>query len=363
MTLKARLQILAIMLCLNLVRADGFNWPTNQLLPTFPAPAPVIDCIDISSASGAEIDLFSSLEGIVNRTQPRIATVSSGDGEGKFTWINLHNLSYDMIDGYSALIKYQTNITGLVVVDPNQPDTLNLATTIAGVKNELICNPSLLVNLTNAPYDFAVRDDLRGRFTNKYQVYDYLYTNYWPQCTHRIMAGMETNVDGQLRDYLVAMKVATVWLDPGTLNFQDQSTLALFVSGMTPANGVYIGWWPSEGNGLGWIAQYGIPVLASDFLRNASLFSGVPHAINVPEIPPPPPLQNKVYVALILSDGDNIQYVQHAMKINWNNSARGSVPIGWTISPLTADLDPTMLAYYWSTASKNDCLISGPSGE
>jgi hypothetical protein len=343
-------------------QADGIIWPTNQLLPTFSTPAAVLDCIDISSASGAEIDLFSSLQGIVNRIRPRIICVSSGDGEGKFTWLNIHNLPYSLINGYSAITKYQTNVTGLVVNDTSQPDTLNLATTIAGVKNELICNPALLATLTNAPYNLPVVDDLRGQFSNKYQVYGYLYTNYWTQCTHRLVAGLETNLDGNLRDYLVAMKVATVWLDPGPGNLSDQSTLGPFVSDMTAANGVYIGWWPSEGNGLGWIGQYGIPVLASDYLRNASVYGGAVRPINVPPIPPPPPLQNKIYVSLILSDGDNIQYMQHAMKINWNNAARGSVPIGWTVSPLAADADPGMLNYYWNTASKNDCLISGPSG-
>jgi hypothetical protein len=35
------------------------------------------DCIDVGSASGAEQDLFTSLEGLVNRTQPQIACVSS----------------------------------------------------------------------------------------------------------------------------------------------------------------------------------------------------------------------------------------------------------------------------------------------
>src|SRR6516164_8488459 len=124
--------------------AQGINWPTNQLLPTFSTPAGMIDCIDVSSATSAELDLFASLQGIVNRTQPRIACVSSVDGEGKFTWLNLHNLPYSVINGYSAITKYQTNVAGLVVTDPSQPDTLNLATTIAGVSNLLICDPSLL---------------------------------------------------------------------------------------------------------------------------------------------------------------------------------------------------------------------------
>lgn len=342
--------------------AQGINWPANQLLPTFSTPAALIDCIDVSSATPAEIDLFSSLEGIVNRTQPRIACVNSIDGEGKFTWLNLHNLPYLVTNGYGAISKYQTNLNGLVVTDPNMPDTLNLATTIAGVSNLLICDPSLLVTLTNAPYNLAVAQDLRGRFSNKYQVYGYLYTNYWPQCTHRMITGLYTNIHGELRDYVVATKSALVWLDPGTLNFSDKSALALFLNDMSPVNGIYMGWWPSEGNGLGWIAQYGIPVLASDYFQNASLFSGVTRPINVPNIPPPPPLANKIYISLILSDGDNIQYMQHVMKMDWENPARGSIPIGWTVSPLASEFDPAMLNHFWNTATTNDCLISGPSG-
>jgi len=112
-------------------------------------------------------------------------------------------------------LKSETNVTGLVVTDPTQPDTLNLATTIAGLKNELVCDPSLLLTLTNAPYSLTIQDDLRGKFSNKFQVYQYLFTNYWPQCTHRIIAGMETNGHGHLREYLVAVKAAAVWLNPG----------------------------------------------------------------------------------------------------------------------------------------------------
>jgi len=344
----------------NLVCAAGIDWTENQLLPTFSTPAPVLDVIDVSSASNAEADLFASLQGIVNRTQPQIACVSSGDGEGKLTWLNLHNLSYNLTNGYNLILKYRSYLNGVVVTDPSQPDTLNLATTIAGVSNVLICDPILLATLTNAPYNLPVGEDLRGRFTSKYQVYSYLYSSYWPNCTHRICSGLYTDLHGNLRDYLVSVKAACVWLDPG--NVTDAAALAPFMNGMTANKSIYLGWWPSEANGLNWIAQYGIPVLASDWYRNGSVFSGVTTPINVPEIPPPPPLENKVYVALIFSDGDNIQYMQHVMKMWWGESARGSVPMGWTVTPLAADMDPMLFNYYWSTATTNDCLVSGPSG-
>lgn len=337
----------------------GLNWPANHFLPSFSKPAPVLDCVAMRSLSSAQQALFVSLEGIVNRTQPRIACVGSGS-EGEFTWLNIHNLPYDVINGFTAIQKYQTNVTGLVVTDPNQPDTLNLATTIAGVKNELICAPSLLPTLTNAPYNLPVKDDLRGMFSNKYQVYGYLYTNYWPLCTHRVIVGLETNCYWHLRDYATAVKAAVVWLDPNVI--ADANVLKLFTANMTPADGVYLGWVPNENADLKWLATYGIPVMASDFFNNGSVFSGVATAISVPPIPPTPPLQNRIYVSITLSDGDNVQYMQHTMIQNWDSAARGTVPLGWTVQPLLADLDPGMMNYFWSTATTNDCLVAGPSG-
>jgi hypothetical protein len=350
--------LLSVAICLFSTRAFAdLTWPTNQFLPSFSSPA-LLDCIDVSSASSAEQNLFASLEGIVNRTKPRIACVSSGNQEGEFTWLDLHDLAYGIVNGYDAILKYETNVTGLVVTDPNQPDTLNLATTIAGVNNELICDPRLLQKLTNAPYSLTIKDDLRGIFSTKYQIYGYLYANYWPKCTHRIIAGMETNGNGALRDYLVARESSRSMAGPGLIR-RCRRTRALCFRNASRWQRLH-GLVASEGNGLKWIAQYGIPVPASDWFDNASLFSGVARPISIPPIPPAPPLQNKIYVSFTLSDGDNVQYMQHQMYVLWRNPARGSVPIGWTAQPLSADLDPAMLDYYWSTATTNDCLLAGP---
>src|SRR5271169_516284 len=97
----------AAVLSPTLVHGTGLDWPTNQLLPSFSTPAPVLDAIDISSSSGAEVDMFASLEGIVNRTQPQIVLANS-------EWLDLHHLSYTILaNGYSAIVKYRTNLTGL----------------------------------------------------------------------------------------------------------------------------------------------------------------------------------------------------------------------------------------------------------
>ena len=91
-----------------LVSGAGLTWPSNQLLPTFSTTAPVLDCIDVSSASNPEIDLFASLEGIVNRAQPRVACVSTVNGEGEFAWVNLHNLSTNLLNWVNIGIATET---------------------------------------------------------------------------------------------------------------------------------------------------------------------------------------------------------------------------------------------------------------
>ncbi len=335
-------------------------WPTDRLLPQFPAPAATLDCLDLTGAGGAEEDLFASLEGIVNRAQPRLACVSARESDGKFTWLKIHRLAWNPIRGDEALLKYKNEIAGLVVTDPAQPDTLNLATTLAGLNDELICAPELLAKLTNAPFNFPVKDDLRGKFAGQLQVYEFLLTNCWPRCTHRIFTGLGPRLHGNLRDYAVAVKSAVVWLDPRRT--AEAALLAKFFSGLRPAAAVYMGWWPDEEAGLKFAGQRGIPVLASDYFQNGSVFSGVIQPIAAPPPPPPPPLENKIYVAFYFSDGDNVQYMQHRLKKMWDDPARGKIPLGWTVSPLAADLDPAMLNYYWRTATTNDCLVSGPSG-
>jgi len=130
---------------------------------------------------------------------------------------------------------------------------------------------------------------------------------------------------------------------------------------MRPVDGVYMGWWPGEGDGLKWIAHYGIPVWQRFFLQCHGLQRcEAEHPYS--RIPPPAPLENKVYVALILSDGDNVQYMQHTMKVGWETRLAAAFRIGWTASPWRLDLDPAMLDYYWSTATRTTVLVSGPSG-
>lgn len=318
--------------------------------------------IDRSPASEAVV-LFSSLKGLVNRTQPRIYAFDNNslNEEGKYTWLTSLGLHYQEVDDRWTLIeKYRNEIKGIVVYDDNLPDTINLASTIAASRDALVAPPEFVSKLIAAPYNLPILVDLRGKYKDKLAVYQDLYDTYWPQSTHRIIVGLNPTVHlGGAREYAAAINAAVVWLDPRI--DAEKALLDKFLASMGPGR-VYMGWWPDEQSGVSEASTYGIATCASDWSTNLSVFGGMSRKIAIKTAPPPPALENKIYVAFIISDGDNFQYVEHRFRRFWADPARGKMPIGWTLSPTTVDAMPGVLNYLYKTATPNDCLLSGPSG-
>ena len=342
----------------------GINWPQGQVLPSFAKPAPTQDLISIppegAKTPKAEAALFSSLKGLVNRTKPRIWT-AEGNGDNKYEWLSELGLGYkEPSDPWSLITKYRKEIKGIVIYDDTQPDTINLATTIAGCSNALVASPELVAKLTNAPYSLPVIGDLRGKFTNKLGVYEYLYDHYWRKTTHRVLTGLNPDVSGNLREYSVAINSSVIWLDPR--NAEEKTLLNRFLATMHPG-AVYMGWWAEEASGISAASAYGIATCASDWSTNLTNLGGTSRKVTVKKAPAAvPPIENKIYVAFIMSDGDNFQYLEHHMHKLWRDPERGKIPMGWTMSPAMLDAMPGILNYYYKTATDNDCLISGPSG-
>jgi hypothetical protein len=314
------------------------------------------------NGSSAEMYLFASLKGIVNRTQPRIFSYE-GDAfaEGQYTWLQSLGLSWsEPANKWDLITKYRNELSGLIVYDPAQIHTVNLATVLAKDRKALIVSPLLLSRLTAPPYNLPVLLDLRGQFTSKLQVYQTLYNTYWPNIDHRLLIGLNPDAHkAALREYATALGAAVIWLDP---NITDESNLLNNFLSTMPAGSNFMGWWPEEGPGVQRVSQYGITTIASDWCSNLTVHSGMPRTVNIKPAPPKPTLQNKIYVAFILSDGDNLQFIEHLMRKLWSNPDRGSVPMGWTLSPAMLDAMPGALNYFWQTATNNDNLISGPSG-
>ncbi|HEX8607789.1 MAG TPA: hypothetical protein VF679_04045, partial [Pedobacter sp.] len=218
----------------------------------------------------------------------------------------------------------------------------------------------LLSKLTAGPYNLPVLLDLQGKYNSKLEVYQSLYDTYWSSLDHRLLIGLNPNAHkAALREYAVALGTAVIWLDPKIAT--ESELLNKFLASMSPGAS-FMGWWPEEAPGVERASKYGIATIASDWCSTLPFHSGTSRVVNTKAIPPKPALENKIYVAFVLSDGDNLQYTEHLMRKLWNNPDRGKVPMGWTISPAMLDAMPAALNYYWQSSTINDNLISGPSG-
>lgn len=343
----------------------GMIWPEGRVLPQFAEPAGLIDLLDLGELklSPSERLLFTVLQGLINKTKPRIMLVDKG-GEGKGFWLEHCALKVNKITSpWELLNKYKNEISGIVLFDSKENEHfINLATTISGIKNALPLEDSLYEEMKARKISMPpVVADLRNLdLKTPIDVYEYLYKNYWKDCNKRLYISLSPHYSNFIRDLAVATKSAVIWLD---IRKREDSILAdKFLSDMRQGNSFIMGWWPEERTGVGIGTKHGIATIAADFFENATIYAGQSQQIEIPVIPKMPELKNKIYLTIFLSDGDNIQYCQHSLVKLWGNEKRGVIPINWTVSPALLDAAPQILNYYNKTATENDCLVSGPSG-
>lgn len=159
-------------------------WPPDQALPTFPK-ARYLEAADLSSLSGDEQALLVTLQGIVNRRRPRLYFYWGTDTTNQ-TWLPDLNVPYrNNSDPWSLIERYRPEIRGAVIYDPDLPDTVNLATNLAGLKGGVIATAELAESL-----DLPALDDLRGRFGNKSDAYNWALGNLWPMMTKRMLTAI-----------------------------------------------------------------------------------------------------------------------------------------------------------------------------
>ncbi len=349
-------------------------WPQGQALPRLPAPANILETIDVGILTHDEQLTFSALVGHANRRQPRIALLNRRSEEGPETWFYTPTVGVELAqpisesDKYSLIADFAGEVAGVVLYDAElNPHMRNLAATVAALRKALPVTREVYGKLQERGISLPLLEDLTSlTFAGPVETYKHLYDAYWPLCEKRFIVSARPEGRGgdyhHTRDLAAACGAAALWLDariPG-----ERELFGKFLADMPVGNAVILGWHATERSGVTTATRYGIGTMPSDHFMNATVFAGGSHEIQIPPTPKTPELENKLYVALFLSDGDNIQYVQHAMRRKWDRSAavRGQQPLNWTIAPGLVDVAPGILNYYYSTATPNDCFVCGPSG-
>jgi hypothetical protein len=356
----------------------GLDWSAQRLVPAFQAPQH-LDVYDIRHASPDVQLAVATMAGIINRPQPKVYLFV---GDDDVFWLRqvFGSVPQDTApvandDTLEALlIAYRSSIQGLIIYDPDLADTVNVATTLAGQRDGIVVSPTQAQDLQQR-YKLPVLVDLRTyKWRTRLQAYDWARQNLLKGSSSRLVAGLNPTNRGGLRSFAVATRTFVYWLDsrqylPDLSNgLLSERSLMQQILSTFPAGATHIGWFIDESSGVSLTSQAAISVLATDLFFNLEVWTAVqPQTIVAPvqaqsHLNSVTSSTNTVYVSFMMSDGDNLQYSQHRMLKLWRDNARGSLPIGWTISPALVQAAPTMVAYYFSTATPHDEFIAGPSG-
>lgn len=350
---------------------SGISWPSGQALPIFAAPAATMDTISVANLTEDEQLAFSAFQGIVNKKQPRVYLLDENPDEGALTWANTPTVNlkkrntYNKAKRYDLIKKYAGELKGVILYSTvKSPHYRNLASTVANIKGAIPVTSSVYNSLKANGIHLTVLVDLTTlQYTNAVDIYNYMYNQYWKSCEKRLIISSNPQTDyHHTRDIAAATGAAVVYLD--CMNSSQKAVFQKFLGDMKAGQALVMGWYSSERSGIATATGYGIGTIPADFYISGTVYGGTDHKIQIPAVPNKPNLENKVYVAVYLSDGDNIQYTQRAMRKFWDEYApsRGRVAMNWTISPALVDIGPGLLNYYYTNSTSKECFVAGPSG-
>jgi hypothetical protein len=277
-------------------RADTSSLPTNVVLPTIersyptiqykaPQPARRLYVADVQKLSHDEQTLLASLQGLVNRVQPRIYFIWNNSD---LFWLNRlqgTNQTGSPIwvqDPLTLLQTFKDSYQGAVVADPKIYDSPCVAASEAGVYNLLLATPDLA-----AKYGIPIKEDLRGKFKDNADALRYERTDLLPHLNPYLLISIDPPLIGSQIDEIVAAKGIAFWVTgpkagskPGA-NFEDERYELAELLAQTPLLAAVHGyWWAGdqmgidEGPGVSLASQYGKLTTVSDYVDNFSVLSG-----------------------------------------------------------------------------------------
>ena len=339
-------------------------WPEDRVFPAFSAPDGQLVAFPGDLFSGPEMTALACLQGFANAIRPQ-AVILDGDVA---EWLDEYGFAYTVADRENAYEYIRAlaaeSVSGAVLYSAEKSEQyLNLASSVGNTMNAVPLTRALYEKWKSEGIELPVAADLTElAYTETAEIYRYFFDNYWSRCTHRVLVVQRPDLPWHMRDLASAIGGAVIYLS--CAGGEETKLFRQYLNTMTPGYSILTGWYAGQEKELMSVAaQCGLSCVPSDFFCNPTVFAQKA-AIKMPSVPKMPELENKIYIAYFLSDGDNVQYDMHAMRGYWNANRgnRGKVAVNWTVSPALADLAPGILNYYYGDATETECFVCGPSG-
>ena len=315
--------------------------------------------VNYEKMTPAERALAIGLQGVVNRKGKRVLI----DADKYIDYVTDSNRRY--VDVYELTDKFAGEFSGIVVYTLDSHDAgINMAAMLAAV-DDVLGVPDVLLDKV-AKYHLPVACDLRqicGSNAERQRVvfdrcYDRLNKN---GLVHQVVNGDNFHI--RLRDLSIANRWACVYTGEG----DEDRAFREYVLGKLDSNIPVYGWNDDEIAFIKDISEFGDYALPSDWSMNHSYFEASDATLtqrihgDLSTVAP-----DKHYVALVVSDGDNIQWLERDFSLPGGNFGQRlatdcNYKMTWTFSPSMAKICPDGARHIFASA-KRDYFVSGVSG-
>lgn len=350
--------------------------PYATFQPKMPPPARHMLVADVRRLTFAERVLLISLQGIVNRTQPRIYLIVKDTDR---FWLDEMRKKGDIDSAETVtnplrLVKtFRSSIQGAVVADSAVYLSPCVAASISGLDDLVIATPALAAQL-----DLPIKTDLRGKFKTDIDALHFIHTALQPRLNPYLACSLDPTIfDSGALDQIIAAKGLVFWITgtkaqelPGARGPQEITEVKAILAAM-PLTAVVRGfWWHgedmgiNEGPGVSLGSRFGKVTVVSDYVANFSVISGIPAPTlkQKPQAPPPQLDPTKVYYCFTMSDGDNLCTWRDYFRTYFEDPLHGTIPIGWGMGPTLIDNAPVWARWYYDHATPNDEFLCDVSG-
>lgn len=350
--------------------------PSEDLYPSFPlGPELLVVNVSTKLLPPGEILALTTLEGLVNRKEVRLY-LDPGDQwdntSSVLTFLGQHyGIPAYRITADEALHRFAGEAKGIVIYEPTRPATINVATTYAGV-NDLIAADPGVASILAAEFGLPVALDLRrppwADLRDDASLVRFELQELYPVVDHHRLIILRPDHFG-LRDYAVATRSFVFYMPQGPIASPWSVSVTEEVLAHFPQGIPILGWFQTlsraeENFFVQRSSRYGKVILGGEDLMDLTVLTsmGRGKTYHLASEPSALPLEDRIYIAFSVPDGDNLDFLIGRMAKLWNNGGRGRLPLAWSLNPLLGELAPPLIDYYATGRTANDSFVAGPSG-
>ena len=358
---------------LNSFKVDGYYKPgdgNSAYQPVYfkkPVQPDFLYVIEYQNMTTIEGTMIASLQGITAKTKP-VIYINQRNYSHNF-WLEdikerFHVRTESVSSAWRLLDKLKNQVNGYILYDLNDGTSLNVAASLAGIYRGVMVDVSIQSRAVAAGLPLLA--DVRGlndTWTFNQQI---VKDNMSKKVA---LEQLTTPGDGRtvaLKDYAIFCNAITFYQN-GT-----SSKMKEILNSMEK-DSVLLGWSETTAENVQTAAanNCGFTRVASDWALNLTVFAAFYRDSDFSQKlsvnPAAMVTENKHYVTIIMTDGDNIQWTLDDFLRNpsfWNAQSRGSFHMGFGINNFMYEVAPTVMDYYYksasNTASASDFFVLGP---